>query len=81
MIRAFAIGLAVATIRPINAMFFALYITRGFLSPHEFFGIAFWIGFTLHAIIAEIWIGFTRSYNARKNGFEARSSPIVVTSP
>ncbi len=56
MIRAFAIGLAVATIRPIVGLFFALTA----LSPREFFGIAFWIGFTLHLVLAEIWIVATR---------------------
>jgi uncharacterized membrane protein len=55
MIRAFAIGLAVATVRPIVGMFFA---TRGItkLTPHDFFGLAFWLGFTIHVIAAEIWI-------------------------
>ena len=59
MIRAYAIGLAVTTIRPIVGVFFA---TRGVthLTPREFFGIAFWIGFTLHLIAAEAWIGHTR---------------------
>jgi uncharacterized membrane protein len=56
MIRAFAIGLAVATVRPIVGMFFAL----SGLSPREFFGIAFWLGFTLHLIAAEVWINYTR---------------------
>ncbi len=56
MIRAFAIGLAVATVRPIVGMFFAF--TN--LSPREFFGIAFWLGFTLHLVLAEIWINYTR---------------------
>lgn len=52
MIRMFAIGLAIATVRPIVGLFF------GFsnLGPHQFFGYAFWIGFTLHAVIAEIYI-------------------------
>jgi hypothetical protein len=59
MIRAFAIGLAVATIRPIIGLFFA---TSGFsgLTPDVFFGIAFWIGFVLHVIVAEAWIQRTR---------------------
>lgn len=56
MIRVLAIGLAVATIRPIIGLFFAF--SR--LSPHLFFGTAFWIGFTLHAIAAEVWINSTR---------------------
>jgi uncharacterized membrane protein len=58
MIRAFAIGLAVATIRPIIGVFFATSRLSG-LSPHEFFGIAFWIGFVLHLIAAKGWIHAT----------------------
>lgn len=58
MIRAFAIGLAVGTIRPIIGSFFAF----SGLQPREFFGIAFWIGFTLHLIAAEVWINCTREY-------------------
>lgn len=58
MIRAFAIGLAVATIRPIVGIFFATARFTG-LTPHDFFGIAFWIGFTLHLIAAESWIHLT----------------------
>ncbi len=59
MIRAFAIGLAVATIRPIIGLFFATSPLTG-LTPHDFFGIAFWVGFVLHAVVAEIWIRSTR---------------------
>lgn len=55
MIRMFAIGFAVATVRPIVGMFFAL----SHLSPNQFFGIAFWTGFMLHLIAAETWINFT----------------------
>jgi hypothetical protein len=58
MIRAFSVGLAVATIRPIIGMFFATSRLSG-LTPHEFFGIAFWIGFVLHLIAAEAWIHAT----------------------
>jgi uncharacterized membrane protein len=55
MIRAFAIGLAVATVRPIVGVFFA---TSRFthLTPHNFFGTAFWLGFTLQTIAAEVYI-------------------------
>ncbi|MBV9886011.1 MAG: DUF2306 domain-containing protein [Acidobacteria bacterium] len=55
MIRAFAIGLAVTTIRPIVGIFFATSRLSG-LTPREFFGTAFWIGFTIHLIVAESWI-------------------------
>jgi len=59
MIRAFSIGLAVATIRPIVGVFFATARFTG-LTPYEFFGTAFWIGFVLHLIAAEVWIQWTR---------------------
>ncbi|HEY0738016.1 MAG TPA: DUF2306 domain-containing protein [Herpetosiphonaceae bacterium] len=59
MIRAFSIGLAVATIRPIIGLFFATSPLSG-LTPYEFFGTAFWIGFTLHLVAAEAWIHWTR---------------------
>jgi hypothetical protein len=59
MVRAFSIGMAVATIRPIVGVFFATSRISG-LTPFDFFGIAFWIGFILHAIAAEIWIQRTR---------------------
>ena len=59
VIRAYAIGLAVASIRIINGIFFATSrITH--LSPHEFFGIGFWIGFVIHLLLAEFWISRTR---------------------
>ena len=44
--RAIAILLGIATTRPVMGIFFA---TRGFthLSPQQFFGLAFWIGFSM----------------------------------
>jgi uncharacterized membrane protein len=56
MIRAFGVGLGVATTRPIVGMFFAFRK----LTPHEFFGIAFWLGFTITFLAAEAWIDYTR---------------------
>lgn len=56
MIRAFAIALGVGTPRPIVGMFFAFRK----LSPHEFFGIAFWLGFTITFFAGEAWIDYTR---------------------
>ena len=55
-IRAFAVALAVATIRPIIVLFFIF----SHQPPQVFFGTAFWLGFTLHAIIAETWINVTK---------------------
>jgi uncharacterized membrane protein len=61
VIRGYAIGLAVATVRPIMGTFFAAALLRGHRpDPKEFFGAAFWIGFTLQMIAAEIWINYTR---------------------
>jgi hypothetical protein len=56
MLRAFGIGLGVATTRPIVGAFFAART----LAPQEFFGIAFWLGFSVTAIAAEAWINVTR---------------------
>jgi uncharacterized membrane protein len=56
MIRAYGVGLGVATTRPIVGMFFAF--RR--LTPHEFFGIAFWLGFTTTFLAAEAWVDYTR---------------------
>jgi uncharacterized membrane protein len=56
MIRAFALGLAVTSMRPTVAILIAL----GGLSFAEALGIAFWLGFSLHMVLAECWINFTR---------------------
>jgi uncharacterized membrane protein len=61
MIRAFGIALGVATTRPIVGIFFAF--RR--LTPHEFFGIAFWLGFTITVVVTEAWIDHTRQHSNR----------------
>jgi hypothetical protein len=48
-----------STIRPIVACFFATSRFTG-LTPYEFFGTAFCIGFVLHLIAAEVWIHWSR---------------------
>ncbi|MBV8553783.1 MAG: DUF2306 domain-containing protein [Acidobacteriaceae bacterium] len=59
MIRMFGIALGIATTRPVMGFFFATSrLTH--LTPHEFFGTAFWIGFTLSLIAAESWVNYTR---------------------
>lgn len=55
MIRAFSTGIAVATIRPIVGIFFATSRVTG-LTPREFFGFAFWMGFLLHLFLTEWWL-------------------------
>ena len=53
--RAIAILLGIATTRPVMGIFFATSrVTH--LSPDQFFGIAFWIGFSINTLIIEFWL-------------------------
>jgi hypothetical protein len=53
--RGIAVLLGIATTRPVMGVFFATQsITH--LSLHQFFGIAFWIGFTTTYIAGEAWL-------------------------
>jgi uncharacterized membrane protein len=70
MIRAYGVGLGVATTRPIVGMFFAF--RR--MTPHEFFGIAFWLGFTVTVLAAEAWIDYTRYHGRRREALEVERS-------
>ncbi len=56
MIRAFSVGIAVATMRPVIGLFFAFTD----IPFHKFFGPTFWIAFLLHLLVAEAWIRYTR---------------------
>jgi hypothetical protein len=60
VLRAIAIALGIATTRPVVAAFFA---TSPFtqLSPSQFFGAAFWIGFTSTAAAGEWYVWRTRA--------------------
>jgi uncharacterized membrane protein len=60
VIRAMSIALGIATVRPIMGVFFATSRITG-LTPHDFFGIAFWAGFALTYVAGEIWIRYTRT--------------------
>ena len=53
--RAVGVLLGIATTRPVMGVFFATSrLTH--LKPNQFFGIAFWIGFSLNTIIIEMWL-------------------------
>ena len=53
--RAVAILLGIATTRPVMGIFFATStLTR--LKPQQFFGIAFWIGFSINTLAIELWL-------------------------
>ena len=57
LLRAIAILLGIATTRPVMGIFFATGpLTH--LTPQQFFGIAFWIGFSINTLAFELWIRF-----------------------
>ncbi len=55
MTRAVGILLGIATTRPVMGVFFAT-SARTHLGPNQFFGIAFWIGFSINVVIIELWL-------------------------
>jgi Predicted membrane protein (DUF2306) len=63
-LRAVAILLGIATTRPVMGVFFAT-ARLTHLTPQQFFGIAFWIGFSLNTIVMELWLR-----RNRKQAFE-----------
>jgi hypothetical protein len=55
MMRAISVLLGIATTRPVMGVFFATaQLTH--LEPHQFFGIAFWIGFTATYLAGEAYL-------------------------
>jgi hypothetical protein len=63
-LRAVAILLGIATTRPVMGVFFAT-APLTHLTPRQFFGIAFWIGFSLNTLVMELWL---RSRAAKRIG-------------
>ena len=59
MLRAVAIVLGIAATRPVVAVFFATSRLTA-LSPSQFFGVAFWIGFTSTSLAGEWYVRRTR---------------------
>lgn len=58
MIRAFAFGLAVSTIR----IWIGLFQGFGVLTFQGSFGVAFWLSFVMHALVAEAYLWWRPSY-------------------
>ncbi|HTD56963.1 MAG TPA: hypothetical protein VK670_16350 [Silvibacterium sp.] len=55
LLRSIAVLLGIATTRPVMGVFFATSrLTH--LTPQQFFGIAFWIGFSINTLAFEFWI-------------------------
>jgi hypothetical protein len=55
LLRAIAILLGIATTRPVMGVFFATSAATH-LVPSQFFGIAFWIGFSINTLVFELWL-------------------------
>jgi hypothetical protein len=55
ILRAIVVLLGIASTRPVMGIFFAT-APRTHLTPNQFFGIAFWIGFSINAIVIELWL-------------------------
>ena len=55
LVRAVGILLGTATTRPVMGIFFATSrLTH--LEPRQFFGIGFWIGFSINTVVVELWL-------------------------
>lgn len=52
---AIAVLLGIATTRPVMGIFFAT-SSLTHLKPQDFFGYAFWIGFSINTVIVELWL-------------------------
>lgn len=60
LLRAVGILLGIATTRPVMGIFFATSrLTH--LQPRQFFGIAFWIGFSINTVVVELWLRSRKS--------------------
>lgn len=60
MVRAYGVTLGISVTRPIVGAFFA----ARRLQPQQFFGTAFWLGFTISLLAAEGWLIRTRPATA-----------------
>lgn len=55
LLRAVGILLGIATTRPVMGLFFAT-SSLTHLEPRQFFGLAFWIGFSINTAAVEVWL-------------------------
>jgi len=66
MTRAIGILLGIATTRPVMGVFFATSALTH-LQPKQFFGMAFWIGFSINTLVVELWLRRReRSFHAER---------------
>ncbi len=67
MVRAYGVTLGISVTRPIVGAFFAARRLR----PQQFFGTAFWLGFTISLLAAERWLMRTRPTTAFRENSQA----------
>ena len=70
--RAIAILLGIATTRPVMGIFFAT-ARLTHLVPQQFFGIAFWLGFSINVLVFELWIHWRSPRNLDLRNVHIRS--------
>lgn len=80
LLRAVIVLLGIATTRPVMGIFFAT-SRLSHLQPNQFFGLAFWIGFSINATIGELWLRYGRMAPgaATKTGSVASSRDTEVS--
>ncbi len=76
LLRAVAILLGIATTRPVMGVFFATSAATH-LVPSQFFGIAFWFGFSINVLVFELWL---RSVERRSHHSHAAAVPAIPPS-
>jgi hypothetical protein len=65
LLRGVVILLGIATTRPVMGLFFATSrLTH--LKPQQFFGMAFWIGFSINWMVIEFWLRINRDPVSRE---------------
>jgi len=75
MTRAVGILLGIATTRPVMGIFFAT-SRWTHLEPRQFFGIAFWIGFSINTIAVELWL-YSRGRQSQAERMAVRSATLL----
>lgn len=66
-LRSIAVLLGIATTRPIMGVFFAT-SRATHLTVQQFFGIAFWVGFSIDVLVFELWIRSVDRHLSRASG-------------
>jgi Predicted membrane protein (DUF2306) len=78
--RAIAVLLGIATTRPVMGIFFATSrLTH--LEPKEFFGLAFWIGFSINTAIVELWLRSSGKCRPDRKAASLHQTGVSATLP